>query len=108
MRLVLFAALSLSLALAARSMAQDKEIVLKGKITCAKCELKKEPKCATVIIVKHGDKELIYYFDSMAHKSIHMVICSGGGKNGSVTGTVTEQAGRKTVTVKKVSFDKDP
>lgn len=104
MRLVLFAALGLSVALAARALAQDKEIVLKGKITCAKCDLHKEAKCATVIVVKQGDKELIYFFDPMAHKSIHMVICNGG-KSGSVTGAIAEQGGRKIVTVKKVSFD---
>src|SRR5262249_2433884 len=43
---------------------KDKEVTLKGKITCAKCDLGVEKKCATVIVVKEGGKDVTYYFDA--------------------------------------------
>ncbi|MGE3805797.1 MAG: DUF6370 family protein [Gemmataceae bacterium] len=107
MRFVLVAAMALSLTLVMRSPAQDQEVTLKGKITCAKCELNMAPRCTTVIVVKQNDKDVIYYFDPAAHKSIHSVVCGRqNGKNGSVIGTIAEKNGRKIVTVKKVIFER--
>ena len=40
------------------------EKTLKGTITCAKCDLKESDKCHTVIKVKDGDKEIVYWFDA--------------------------------------------
>ena len=44
------------------------EVTLKGNITCPKCELKLEGQktCATVVVVKEGGKDVIYYFDEKA------------------------------------------
>jgi len=50
---------------------KGKEVTLKGKITCAKCDLGKETKCATVIVVKEKDKDVIYYFDAKSHGANH-------------------------------------
>lgn len=104
MRFALFVVLGLSVALVSGALAQDKEVNLKGSITCAKCDLGKEKKCATVIVVKDGDKDVVYYFDAKSDKANHRTICQGG-KKGSVTGTVSEKDGKKTVTVTKVAFD---
>jgi hypothetical protein len=41
---------------------EDKEVTLKGTITCAKCDLKDSKECQTVIQVKDGDKTVTYYF----------------------------------------------
>ena len=81
----------------------DEEKTLKGTITCAKCDLKKEAKCATVIKVKEGDKDVVYYFDTDSHKKNHKEVCTTP-KEGTVTGTVAEKDGKKTVTVKKVEI----
>ena len=84
-------------------VAEDKEVTLKGKITCGKCDLKKEKKCATVLVVKEGDKEVVYYFDKDSDKKHHGDICQGG-KEGTVVGTVSEKDGKKMIKVSKVDF----
>ncbi|MCS7016077.1 MAG: DUF6370 family protein [Gemmatales bacterium] len=89
--------------LAGIGLAQDKEVTLKGKITCARCELKKEKACATVIVVKKGDKDVIYYFDSESHKKYHGEICTEG-KEGEVTGTLSKDNDRVVIKASKVSF----
>lgn len=92
-----------ALAFTSVSLADEKEVTLKGKVTCGKCELKKDKSCATVLVVKEGDKETVYYFDKDSHKKHHGEVC-GGGKDGTVTGTVSEKNGKKTVKVSKVEF----
>ena len=77
---------------------------LKGNITCAKCELKKATKCATVVVVKKDDKETVYYFDKDGHKKYHDDICKGG-KKGTVTGTVKKDGEKMIVTVKELKYD---
>ena len=84
---------------------EKKEVTLKGTITCAKCDLKKEAKCATVIKVKEGDKDVVYYFDTDSHRKNHREICTTP-KEGTVTGKVSEKDGKKMVKVDKVEFKK--
>lgn len=111
MRKAWWGVLALVLAVAAAACLQanaeqaDKETTLKGNVTCAKCELKKEPKCTTVIVVKEKDKDVIYYFDADSHKTYHDDICTKG-KKGSVTGTVSEKDGKKIIKASKVVYDK--
>ena len=85
--------------------AQTKDVKLTGKITCAKCDLKIEKNCATVIVVKEGGKDVLYYFDEKSHKANHDAVCHTG-KQGTVTGTVSEKAGKKYITVTQVAFNK--
>jgi len=99
-------ALVAAIVLAAGSTsAQEKEQTLEGKVTCAKCELKlKDAKgCQTVLVVKDGDKQVIYYFDAESHKKYHKEICEEG-KEGTVVGTVTEKGKKKYIHVSKVEF----
>jgi hypothetical protein len=84
--------------------AQDKkEVTLKGKITCAKCELDVTPDCATVIVVKVEKKDVVYYFDKKGHEKHHDGVCSGG-KEGTVTGIVADDGKKKTITVTSLKF----
>jgi hypothetical protein len=83
---------------------KDKEVTLKGKITCAKCDLKVETKCMTVIVVKKDKENVTYYFDAASHGKNHKEICEQA-KPGSVTGTVKDDGKKKTITVKTVKFD---
>jgi hypothetical protein len=90
--------------------AQDKEkkdTVLKGRITCAKCDLGTANDCATVIVVKDdkAKKDITYYFDKKGHGKFHDDICTAA-KNGTVTGTVKDDGKKKVITVKKVEYDK--
>jgi hypothetical protein len=91
-------------ALVAFVQAQEAEKTLKGTITCAKCDLKKEDKCTTVIVVKEDGKDVIYYFDDKAGKAKHKDICKEG-KKGTVTGTVEKKGDKNIVTVKEAKFD---
>jgi hypothetical protein len=83
---------------------EGKEVTLKGKITCNKCDLGKSKACETVIVVKEGKNDVVYFFDAAAHKKNHSAVCTEA-KNGSVTGTVKEADKKKVVTVSKVTFD---
>ncbi|HXG08602.1 MAG TPA: DUF6370 family protein [Gemmataceae bacterium] len=92
-------------AMVATVYAQEKEATLKGKVTCLKCDLNKADKCTTVIVVKEGGKDVIYQFDADAHKKYHGPICKEG-KEGTVTGTVSEKEGKKFIKVNKVDYGK--
>lgn len=98
-------ALFIAVAFVAGLQAQDKEVTLKGKITCAKCELKVEGQkgCATVIVVKVKDKDVVYYFDKETHKKYHDVICKEG-KEGSVVGKTSKMKDKNIVTVSKLEW----
>jgi hypothetical protein len=86
--------------------AQDKEVTIMGKITCAKCDLKLMDKCATVVVEKGKDgKNVVYYFDTDSHKKNHSDICTTP-KDGSVTGTVSDKDGKKTIKAKEVKYGK--
>jgi hypothetical protein len=89
----------------AQARPDKEEKTLKGTITCAKCDLGVATKCATVIKVKDGDKEEVYYFDPKGDKQNHKTICQSP-KEGTVTGTVAEKDGKKWVTVSKVEWKK--
>ena len=86
--------------------AEDKkeEKTLKGTITCAKCDLKTETKCTTVIKVKEGDKDVVYYLDDKSGKENHKKICTEA-KEGTVKGTVSEKDGKKVIKASKVEFN---
>ena len=105
----LFGALAVLCILAVSARAADKEVTLKGKIMCAKCELKLKDvkKCQTVIQVKEGDKEVTYFFLDKGNKEeYHEEVCGGGKKEGTVIGTVAEKDGKKWITPKEVKYVK--
>ena len=83
---------------------KGKEVVLKGKITCAKCELELTKRCASVIVVKESGKDVVYFFDEKTNKQYHSEICSDS-KPGEVTGVISEKEGKKIVTVSKLKFN---
>ncbi|MFO0813648.1 MAG: DUF6370 family protein [Gemmatales bacterium] len=77
------------------------DVTLDGKVCCAKCELGKEKSCATVVVVKEKDKEVMYYFDKDSNKKFHKDYCSGSSE-AKVVGKVTEKDGKKWVAVEKI------
>jgi hypothetical protein len=103
--LTLAVCLIVAVAIGIPSMAQTKDVKLTGKVTCAKCDLKLEKDCATVVVVKEGGKDVLYYFDAKSDKANHDAICTTP-KEGTVTGAVSEKAGKKYVAVAKVEFKK--
>ncbi len=101
-----------SLALCSTEAAQKagdekKEVTLKGKVCCAKCELGVEKECMTVIVTKDpkdAKKDLTIYFDKASHTKDHAKIC-GDAKPGSVTGIVTDDGKKKIIAVKTLKLD---
>ena len=83
---------------------EKKEVTLKGKICCAKCELGETKGCETVIVVKEGEKSVTYFFTKATHKEHHDAICAAA-KTGTVVGIVTTEGKRKVVDAKKVTFE---
>ena len=100
MVLGLVALFFLSVGLQAR---EDKEVTLKGTITCAKCDLKLADKCHTVIKVEKDGKDVVYYFDAASNKKNHKTICTQP-MPGTVKGMVSEKDGKKQIKVTKVTF----
>jgi hypothetical protein len=100
------AALLLTAAQGGDKTEKAKEVTLKGKITCAKCDLGVETKCTTVIVVKEDKKDVIYYLDAKSGKENHKAICTAA-KAGAVTGVVSTKDDKKTITATKVVFDKE-
>ncbi|MGH7172923.1 MAG: DUF6370 family protein [Gemmataceae bacterium] len=92
---------------AVSTQAADKEVTLKGKITCAKCTLKLKGirKCTTCIQVKQGDKKVVYLFLDKGNKeTYHEEVCGSGEKEGTVTGVVFEKDGHKWIKPKEVKY----
>jgi len=83
-----------------------KEVTLKGKITCSKCDLGTAAQCDTVIVVNDAKskKDVIYYFDAKSHGKYHDDICTGA-KKGTVVGVVTEANKKRVIAVKKVTYE---
>ena len=82
-----------------------KEVKLEGKITCAKCDLGETKACATVIVVTKDKKDVVYYFDKAGDKKHHGAICTSP-MDGSVTGVISTEGKKNTITVKSVEFKK--
>jgi hypothetical protein len=95
--------LTLSVGLRAADEEKGGKQTLKGKITCAKCDLNESDKCDTVIVVEKGGKKTVYHFDAKGHKKYHAKICKEP-MDGTVMGTVSEKDGKKIVTVTDVKF----
>jgi hypothetical protein len=81
------------------------EVTLNGEMVCAKCALKESDKCQNVLKVTEGGKETKYYVvhNEIAKKN-HKEICSGSASKATVTGTVADDAGKKTITPTAIKY----
>ena len=86
---------------------EKKDVILKGTITCGKCDLGVDKACATVIVVKgeKDKKETVYYFDKASHTKFHDGVCTEA-KKGTVEGPVSDEGKKKIISAKKVTYDK--
>jgi len=102
---IAFMCIAIVLAAAGTNFGGEKDkVTLKGKITCAKCDLGQEKKCMTVIVVTEDKKDVVYFFDAAGHKTNHGKVCQTP-KNGTVEGVVGKDGDKKTITVSKVTFE---
>ena len=96
---------ALALTASAEEKKADKGKTYEGTLTCAKCDLKLETKCMTVLKVKDGDKDVVYYLDDKAGKANHKAICTEA-KKAKVTGTVKKDGDKQILTASKVEIEK--
>ena len=83
-----------------------KEVKLTGTFGCAKCSFKEADKCQNVFKVKHGAKVTSYELaDNAIAKEHHEDICHApAGKPATVKGTVSEDGGKKIITVSEIKL----
>lgn len=95
----LFAAV---LVTASVALPAEKEVTLVGTVQCAKCDLSQTDSCQSVLAVKRGEKDEIYYVTAnVASKAFQDGTCSGMPKI-KVTGVVKETAEKKEITASKI------
>ena len=78
-------------------------MTLQGDLTCAKCGLHEASACQNVLVVKEDGKDVHYYLAKNAVAAAeHEKVC-GGSVAATVTGTVSEEGGRKLLTAATVT-----
>ena len=78
------------------------EVTLKGKATCAKCDLAKTEKCQAALVVTEDGKEVVYYVKGKGASDLHKEVCKAAKDGVSVTGVVSEKDGQKWITASKI------
>jgi hypothetical protein len=106
--LVLLVACVLVVGLQADEAKKGKEVTLKGKLMCGMCTLKETDACSNVLQVTDGDKTVNYFLKDKGRKEkYHKAICPANTKlDATVTGTVSEEDGKKFITPTKVDVKK--
>ena len=88
--------------LAIPAFAADKEVTITGEGKCAKCALHETKKCQNVIQTEENGKTVTYYLaQNDASKDFHDNLCKKSEKV-TATGTVSEENGKKILTVSKI------
>jgi hypothetical protein len=90
--------------------ASAEELTLSGKIVCAKCTLKKPDaqECQNVLVVKDdGGRDVEYYIAKNAVAVRYGDVCTST-KKVTVTGSVSDQGGRKWVLATAIEDQKAP
>ena len=98
--------LACSVALAGIARAADEMKTITGEAMCAKCELKLQGTCQTVIQAKEGDKTVTYYLAANpAAKAFHPTVCEASAQV-TATGTVATVDGKQVLTVTSIEVKK--
>ena len=88
------------------ALAADASKTISGEAKCAKCEMKSQDSCQTVIQAKEGDKVVTYYVAAYeVAKAFHGKICQGPATV-TATGTVTTVDGKQTLTASAIDIKK--
>ncbi|HVZ72064.1 MAG TPA: DUF6370 family protein [Polyangia bacterium] len=84
------------------------EVTLKGTLGCGKCSFHEAKACENVLKVKVGDqgtKEESYLLaDNAVSRANHEKVC-GPASPATVTGSVSEEHGRKILTASAITFE---
>ncbi len=84
------------------------EVTITGNMVCAKCTLHETSSCQNVVQVTEDGKTVNYYLkQNDVSKAAHDPICGpGNSEKVTVTGTVKEKDGKKTMTPSKIDVVK--
>jgi type 1 fimbria pilin len=86
--------------------AADETVTISGEAMCAKCELKLQDKCQTVIQVKEGDKTVSYYVAANdVAKAFHPEVCRAPA-DVKATGTIQTVDGKQILTASSIELTK--
>jgi hypothetical protein len=102
------AALLAGIALTSAALAADnKDVTITGNMVCGKCTLHETDKCQNVVQVMEDGKTVNYYLkQNDVSKAAHDPVCHGDTEKVTVTGTVKEKDGKKTMTPTKIEVVK--
>ncbi len=107
MKLLKFASLfagAVMVAVIARAADDVKTVT--GEAACAKCELKLQGTCQTVIQVKEGDRTVLYYVaPNSVGKAFHSKVCEAP-EEVTATGTVAMVDGKTVLTATSIDLKK--
>jgi len=96
----------LTLASATTALAGN-AVTITGNMVCGKCTLHETASCQNVVQVAADGKTVNYYLkQNSVSKDAHDAICGGGSEKVTVTGTVKEKDGKKTMTPTKIEVVK--
>lgn len=96
----------LAMASATTALAAD-EVTITGNMVCGKCTLHETESCQNVVQVIEAGKTVNYYLkQNDISKAAHEPICHGDTEKVTVTGTVKEKGGKKTMTPTKIEVVK--
>ena len=91
---------------AAKGDKKGGEVTLSGEMVCGKCTLHETTKCQNVLKVTDAGKETKYYLaQNDVAKTNHEHVCSAPEK-ATVTGVVSDEGGKKTLTASAIKFEK--
>jgi type 1 fimbria pilin len=83
------------------------EVTITGNMVCGKCTLHETDSCQNVVQVAEAGKTVNYYLvQNSVSKDAHGAICGGSSEKVTVTGTVEEKDGKKTLTPTKIEVVK--
>jgi len=93
--------------LALPALAADKEVTITGEGMCAKCALHETDTCQNVIQTQEDGKTVTYYLaqNDVSKAFHHDNLCKKTEKV-TATGTVSEEGGKKILTVSKIEAAK--
>jgi type 1 fimbria pilin len=90
------------------ALADDsKTTTITGSMVCGKCTLHITDKCQNVVQVTQDGKTVNYFLkQNDVSKSAHDPICGGDSEKVKVTGTLTDEDGKKVLTPTKIEVVK--
>jgi hypothetical protein len=90
----------------AQEKKKDEKKTLEGMLACPKCVLSEADKCGNALVVKMGDKKVVYYLVDKGAKEPYHKDCCTTEVPAKVTGKVTEKDGKKMIEDPKVEITK--